>query len=539
MKNQYVTSRPSNTDSLVLRTALNSMPRLFLCAALWALPGCDGAPPEEAVDEANLSSELSGRSCRPGSSDVRGTAVEVHVSEAGIETKVPQTQLNVAALPYEGSFSAPIQGTVDAQGKVLIRCVPNGNYLLRVGAIGEDGTLEVYGYEVTSKRTLDLGSRVGWAASSHEPAPNTTFTLHATGLAPMAAEGSVDLVNWGGDFFASAVAGAGEVGSRSLSRQLTEDDGFLPVLDDESNRLTLYAYQRVPLALPGLGSGEVAAAAAKTDLTVSEGHDNVLAFRFSEAAKKRTHLEWEVSDDQRLISEFQRNHSGASVSSDMVAGWVYPRGANSQAGVPLLFLESPTRDLEADIEYADPFGPQWSREVHHWLEMAAPLSAGGGVAIGYRWKLGQLDGSVHVGPVMGPPTNIRVNGLATHSSLENVGLVPEITWNAPTFGRAPTGYRVTIREVDGSRWQQWLLEVETPYRHLKVPAGWLTAGKAYVFSVSARLTNGPVSGSVWDATEAVWTGARGPVFQPVTGKRATTQVERVRAESRHAHRFNP
>ena len=70
-----------------------------------------------------------------------------------------------------------------------------------------------------------------------------------------------------------------------------------------------------------------------------------------------------------------------------------------------------------------------------------------------------------------PPENVRLN----ISRLSNIS---EITWDAPTLGRAPKGYFVLIRQTDVSMWQRKIFVTDT---HINLPL----SRDNYIFAVQS------------------------------------------------------
>ena len=70
-----------------------------------------------------------------------------------------------------------------------------------------------------------------------------------------------------------------------------------------------------------------------------------------------------------------------------------------------------------------------------------------------------------------PPENVRLN----ISRLSNIS---EITWDAPTQGRAPKGYFVLIRQTDVSMWQRKIFVTDT---HINLPL----SRDNYIFAVQS------------------------------------------------------
>lgn len=191
-------------------------------------------------------------------------------------------------------------------------------------------------------------------------------------------------------------------------------------------------------------------------------------------------------------------------------------GTNLVAGQPL---------VTQALEFADPFPASWTRFAANItagsMTYSVPREGGGNtVPASHRFTVYthapfQEGAPLSLGPTVGPPRELRINGLAaTEDGLQGVGETPLVTWSAPVLG-APTSYTVRLYEIYATSTNQtgrvqraFFTTTET---QLRLPQELLYAGRHYFLQVSSTLRAGgdvssPRFDGPWAATAPAFTG---------------------------------
>jgi hypothetical protein len=94
--------------------------------------------------------------------------------------------------------------------------------------------------------------------------------------------------------------------------------------------------------------------------------------------------------------------------------------------------------------------------------------------------------SMTLEPMITPPANVRINGMASTTELSGVGTSPQLQWDAPSMGSAAF-YRITLFEVLpalASAVPAGILITDAT--HFTIPPGFLKTGSYYVAQIRAH-----------------------------------------------------
>jgi hypothetical protein len=88
-------------------------------------------------------------------------------------------------------------------------------------------------------------------------------------------------------------------------------------------------------------------------------------------------------------------------------------------------------------------------------------------------------------PLVTPPRDLRVNGLAANVALAGVGTGPTLSWSPPALG-TPTSYLVRVQQLPGFA---LVVSARTAGTSLRIPDGVLAPGSTYFAWVTARVAS--------------------------------------------------
>jgi hypothetical protein len=163
----------------------------------------------------------------------------------------------------------------------------------------------------------------------------------------------------------------------------------------------------------------------------------------------------------------------------------------------------PSRDVSSVVPLVTPSSDEkLVLEVYLW---AGDPPLGTPFRFGYATQRTDIDPAfpdpVVVRPVLGPPLNIRINGLDARQSLSGVGTSPTISWDPPAGGVA-TGYNIDVFDAAGNL----AVYVAATGPPVPLPPASLGRGTSYVIGLYAfSHVDGSVSFAKSEASTAPFT----------------------------------
>lgn len=407
-------------------------------------------------------------------------------------------------------------GTGEASGTFLIPNVERTPYLLQFDN----------GYLWANSRTLDLSrAKLGRPDVVLEP-EESQLQLQLNGLAPWQS---------GDDFqLHSANTGIGYFSGPDCASPLwpaVDGDTFLLAPIDYALSLqncaspaarlepargdTLYATQLVRRVEAGLNFQEVRQAFQTSTLGAGDG---TLMLRGTMAPVQPTSetVDYRASAFEALALAA---HPSATLTSTFVnIGTLVGYGQfGSYEGWPDLAVMRTTAgqgDLLPAFTYGNPYPSTWPRFVtaqsSATVRYSVPLEGGGTSTPRPFTVYTYAQQPMTSGPVIprvGPPRELRLNGVPATDPVPGVGLTPLLSWTAPSLG-TPSSYQVRVYELlatgSGTTTRLQLTTLTTTQTQLRLPPGILTMGKHYYVQVLA------IHEPAWDANKPY---LHGPLYQ--------------------------
>jgi hypothetical protein len=490
---------------------------------------------------------------------VHGTAIDTRLTDTG---RVPE--------PVAGTLEAVV--TVDgATKKVTAAIAADGSFALDVPA-GASYAWHFAGgtsWQISTARTLDLGTLVAGRPAATSPTLATAFTVDVGGLSPWQDGGPSDpknpssaptpeddlqLASLGGatwiplaldlqaggtgvargaqgikgtlDLHAEGFAGlmSGSAGDRAYVVQL--------VGHEQGARAWAAAERGVKLAAPDVKDGEPAKLAATLAPLDTTSH----AF------------DWRRSDFAALLADVP----GARPLEADLSVYMEADPVISSAGAfyaELCTMSSAGRvgdDPAEDVKLAAKLGNPFPAEMQPTTSASLVFRVDGEVPgetdpRGLSGTLGvtvPLDEGGALVPVVSPPRNATVAGFAptivpgsgaggagggsgaggasthvtsppTWKAIESVGTTPTIAWDPPAKG-TPTYYVLTIRKLDPKLATKVAGRVTTTGTTVKLPDGLLEKGGTYYVRIGATVD------ALWTQEKPLAHGVKSAVAETVT-----------------------
>lgn len=429
-------------------------------------------------------------------SDVKGTIVDVHVTETGdLSISRGPTQFEIAALIRNNDGSVrEILATIAADGSFVIPKVPEVPYDLRFGEFIDNAAVPPR-FIMNAPREIDLGRvYVGRPDTSPVTMSPTDIALTTTGLEPWVS----------GDILEMFSLGSGAAG------ELFPTTGNYPLSGVVS--LDKYRVDSFRLLNPKLIAGGKGDKALITQLAGTadssapyrsvrkifetpkfdqlDGMPTLLNGAFTDVAQKNFSVDIDAPSFNLFASAV---HPQATVAGKNVRLIAEPGGARTTTAVPpdLLICEAvSSAKLPASFTYGNPFPAGWSEivsaEVSFSMTHLAPsgISKVTAVAMGQNGPLESF--TKQVVPVLSPPVDIRINGMPAVEMLSGIGFTPTITFSPPAVG-TPAVYIIAIRRLDpGGATTRTTAIFSTKETTLQIPDDLLDFGYNYYIRISVR-----------------------------------------------------
>lgn len=455
----------------------------WLCACALLGVGCGGNggnPPPEG----------------PPASDVKGSIIDVHVTEMGdvSSTRGPMN-FEIAAIVTgaDGTAQQYLAGIAN-DGTFVIKDVPDGPYDLRFVEFVGAGALPPR-YVMNAPREIDLGRvYVGRADAAPITTTPTDLSLTASGLVAWTDGDILELFSLGS-------GAAGELlptttkfpaaGATTLSNYHVDTSLLLsPNLVDGSKGDTAFISQLTGDPAAPTPYRSILKTFAPPSFTQMDGMPLPLAGDFVDVPQKMLSLNINPNEFSAFATAV---HPDAQVVGKNVRLIAEPGGERATASLTpnLLICEAlPQSNLPPSFSYGNPFPSAWAEVVSADVSYSVTHVAPTGVPKTTIVTMGQSGpaGSIAspVKPQLSPPIDIKVNGLATKDTLTGVGYTPTVTFSPPEKG-TPAVYIIAIRRLDpGGSTTRTTAIFSTTDTTLRIPEGLLDFGYYYYLRISVR-----------------------------------------------------
>jgi hypothetical protein len=422
-------------------------------------------------------------------SDVTGSLVDTYLAKGGDVKKAPDpATIQLAALiPRPGGSFDTIEAVVSADGTFKIPQVPpQGPYYLKYG----DGS-----YLVTTKRTLDLGSRIVGRPDVASATQISVVTMDATGLSPWGDLDTLEIYSGGtatyGDLssVAQPVPMPGDTALQGFSFDMEQLDN--PVLIDGGKGDMAFFTQLVTHKAGAVEYQTIGAVFSPAAFTQINGQSTKLSGAFQPVAPAPASIDFKRSAFGALAA--QVNPAAKAVSFDVFA-YAEPGGLTEAtiSWVPTVLSYSDTdgADAKLDLGYGDPFPATWGVVTTASATFAAHLVPPG------QMTPRSLFGTVVVSaliddlakgpavPLVGPPQKVQINGKDASGVLAGVGATLTVSWSPPVLGKAAV-YRIAVRQLNPAPPATTTALFLTTDTQITLPDGILQPGEGYYLRVSA------------------------------------------------------
>lgn len=462
----------STTQASTRRTLAGAAATLALTMAL----GCSAEPTLPAAVT----------QCMEDDACVLLKFIQSRITEDGIELEPAEfadpSQYTAVSLQADGTAIVRT-GESPTPGYVIIRDVPPGPYYLQV-----DGY-----YELHDQRFVDWSGYSVVRADTEVVEQSTTLELDLRGLEPWEPNDTLRL--W----------------VPSLDR-----DYALPVSPEQGSE-SLVASLDYAALVDVLGAAPLRIDGERGDWVIIRQYSNGLkrALRvppFVQTEGKTFRITGTLEPVERLqktvdcrFSELVSMLEEGAPEEPLDTGR-YPRLyaappelAGSYTGATLA-IPAPMGDV-VTLEYGNLLSSAWVE----WIECLVVVPTDG-LSLRRAARFTQLlDQAVAApaGPVVGPVGTIRLDGQDASAPLSGVSLTPEISWDAPSLGKA-TAYQVSVYETPSTNPTRvarfWLegSEGKPPSTQMILPPNILRTGTSYallITAVSRPADAGPPSSS--------------------------------------------
>lgn len=425
---------------------------------------------------------------------IRGTRIFSFFTDAGVQTKPDDTtRFPIAALVPNGSGGyVTMPGTGSTDGSFTIPGVPAGNYLLQSGA---------HNFIATQSSTPDTGfSHLGRADAVFPRLP-TQISFTVTGASPIQTEDFLQL-------YVSNTSGYGIwplalVGNAATS--FTTTVPWTSFLTDSSKGDRAILFQLVGQAAGPYTVQVLKKASAPLSFAQTDGSTTAVTTTLADVPHTGTvHLAFNGSAFAELESAMNPRATEALTllffdldPADVKLGQI----GNTPDLVTYLNWNGPINtnvDL-GEISYSNPFPSSWSPFVaaQQWVKLNYPVpgTASGFDAFAFiTVTTPDLPSTASpITPIVGPATNITINGQSFFNDVSGIGTTPTVQWSPPGVGTA-TKYQLTILRLfadsQGMASTQSLATFFTAGTSIIVPPNLLVAGNTYIFGLTSAADTG-------------------------------------------------
>lgn len=492
------TLRPARFWTLPARRVL---PFAGLTACL--LQGACGSSADAPSDASDMAQPADMRA-----STVTGRRVRTHVADAG-ETSDTHVDLSAATIEAlvpsaDGTGYVTYPGSGNSDGTFTIPAVPEGVFYL-LHYFNTD--VPRHHYIRTAERSIDLSFYSGQRTTAKTGATNTALTWSGvTGLDTWAATDQLLYYSADNELYLYGTAPA--TGSTALNLTQSLTGSLLP--DSGAGDHVYVLQQRSTTSANGVAALAVSKAVKLSDLTVADGATtSVTAAQATFTAPPMQ----SASFDFRC-AEFAAYKSAAAPAANLSASvrcdlyaLALPGGASLSYGEYtssadlLAYSTTSASDVSTGLlSFGNPFPSSYGVFGYAAASYGASYTAPGGTiattitaTVSRRAPLAELT----AGPItvlVGPPTSLRIDGADATMTPAAVTTTPTLSWSPPQIG-TPSHYevnviRLSLRTGTTRTIQTAFARFFTTETRLVLPAGVLTAGESYVFSIGSQLRPG-------------------------------------------------
>lgn len=455
----------------------------LMCTGAMLTVGCggnDGKPPVPG----------------PPVSDVKGSVIDVHVTEKGdTSSSRGPAQFEIAAV-FPGEDGAPreILAAMNNDGTFVIPNVPEVPYDLRFVEFVSAGALPPR-YIMNAPREIDLGRVfIGRADAAAIETTPTDIALTATGLEPWTTGDILEIFSPGsgsaGELLPTNITFPAEM-TTSLDKYRVDTSQLLsPKLVDGSKGDTAMITQLAGVAdltAPYRSVRKVFEAPAFTQV---DGMPTSLSGAFANVPQKTLAIGINASAYNAFSADV---HPDAKVVGKNIRIIAEPGGERTTASVTpnLLICEAiPSATLPPSFTYGNPFPSAWTEVISTDLSFSMTHMAPSGVPKSTIVTIGQSGPAASfttpAEPQLSPPINIKVNDVPAVDTVSGIGFSPMITFSPPSLG-SPAVYIIAIRRLDpGGSTTRTTAIFSTTETTLRIPDGLLDFGYYYYFRITVR-----------------------------------------------------
>lgn len=467
-----------------------------------ALTGCGGNI--EVTDTAHA-----GDAGARTSGDVLGTMIDTYVTEVGDVAK-PVVAALTALSPTAGGGFTSVAGKVAADGTFRIPGVPDGPFYLRIDA---NDYLVGPVFIFSQGRELDLGTvRLGRPSPKECCYDTTPLVLDLAGLDPWVGGDSIDVFSLGAGGQSHLVDGGSDVLVAEGATTVTGYDlnaaqlGWMGIDGTKGDRATVT--QSVMRRLEGGDVLAVAKAFTPAPFSVVSGQKTTLSGTFSDVTTQSLALSTKPSHYAPFAPQVGPHavvfsHEVRAFANAAGPGRIERSNGEERWGIgPQLFLafDDSGSDNTIELSFGNPYPAAWGA-VATVLQMFSvvyddpatgePLPGTQFAFMGSSMPLEELASSP-LTPVLGPPTNLAVNGASAYELQRGFGPTPTLSWSAPMLG-APVEYIVAIDKTNLLGPVEGGAVFHTTTTELKIPPGLLEVGAFYTVKVTAETAVDPTA----------------------------------------------
>lgn len=472
----------------------------------------DGASVSHAFSVAPLDSAKCGPLAVTGLRNIHN--IQADGSDVLLPADLSTVTIGAWVPTSDGSSFTYRAGTGTTNGTFLIPNVDRVPYFLQYGTT----------YLWTSSRNLDLSSgSLGRADAVNEP-DGTPFTFDLNGLSPWQAADDVQLFSAGAGlayFSGTCSTPYPDIPEGTTSLAYTMDYaaslrtcGAQPLRIEPSKGDNLIVAQMVSRTDLDAGvdggleiaelrrSVQLSSLAGGTDGGVDGGVGIVARGTMTALPTTAQSFDFRASQYDALALAA---HPSASLYYELVDVGTLPRYSDYGQfdGYPDLAYSNnyaPGQgDYRVTLQYGNPYPTsQWQRVVASQATALVPFSVGlsdGGTSRVARYSavtssmVQMQDGVTQtLVPQVGPPRDVRLNGVAATGTLTGVGLTPVASWTVPSVG-TPTRYQVRLYELyataTGGTSRTFVGTFYTTQTQFRLPPGFLVSGKSYMLQLYA------------------------------------------------------
>ncbi len=432
----------------------------------------------------------------PPVSDVKGTVIDVHVTETGdVSSSRGPTQFEIVALvPGEDGAPREMFAAIAKDGTFVIPNVPEVPYDLRFVEF-VDATALPARYVMNAPREIDLGRVfVGRPDAAPIKTAPTNIALTTTGLEPWS---DGDIL----EMFSVGSSSAGELVpanmtypaalATSLNNYRVDTSQLLsPTLVDGSKGDKAILTQLAVTIGPTSAYRSVRKTFEPPSFTQIDGMPTSLSGAFSDVPQKNIAIGITTSSFNTFASDVNPQAKVAGKTVRLIAE---PGGARATTSITpnLLICENlPNAAFPSSFSYGNPFPAAWAEIVSADVSFSMTHIAPTGVPKSTVVTMGQSGPAesftTPAMPLLSPPIDIKINDTPAPDMLSGIGFSPTITFSPPSLG-TPAVYIVAIRRLDpGGSTTRTTAIFSTTETKLRIPEGLLDFGYYYYIRVSVR-----------------------------------------------------